>query len=133
MMETHSPEPAAACRRDDPAGESLCRHRRVAPALAVTGAKIPAMPTRRQYKPRPGSYRGERKLVGGRVWTEIVEQVDEARGDVSQTDWVAAALLVALDHPDAVEEALERVKRLDPRNRGNKQLSLAEEVLDRSA
>ncbi|RTL61749.1 MAG: hypothetical protein EKK42_34065 [Pseudonocardiaceae bacterium] len=91
------------------------------------------MPTRRQYKPRPGSYRGERKLVGGRVWTEIVEQVDEARGDVSQTDWVAAALLVALDHPDAVEEALERVKRLDPRNRGNKQLSLAEEVLDRSA
>jgi hypothetical protein len=78
------------------------------------------MPTRRPYKPRPGSYRGDRKLVGGRVWTEIVEQVDKARGGVSQTDWLAAALLVALDHPDAVEEALARVARLDPRNLGNK-------------
>jgi len=133
MMEINSPESAATCRCDRAAGESPCSDRRVATALAVTGASMPPMPTRRQYKPRPGSYRGERKLVGGRVWTEIVEQVDEARGTTSQTDWVAAALLVALEHPDAQREALKRIERLDPRTRANKQLSLAEEVLDRTA
>lgn len=133
MMEINSPTTPAACRCNTPAGESPRADRRVAPALAVTGANMPPMPTRRQYKPRPGSYRGERKLVGGRVWTEIVEQVDEARGATSQTDWVAAALLVALDHPDAQREALKRIERLDPRTRANKQLSLAEEVLDRTA
>ncbi|MFC7655154.1 hypothetical protein ACFQV8_01605 [Pseudonocardia benzenivorans] len=48
-----------------------------------------------------------------------MEQVDEARGDVSQTDWIAAALLVALDHPAAMKAALHRIARLDPRTRGN--------------
>jgi hypothetical protein len=122
----------AADSRDHPA-EMPCARRRVAEALAVTADKIPAMSARRPYKRRPGSYKGERKLVGGRVWTEIADQVDEARGNRTQNDWVAAAILVALDNPEAVKRALKRIDDLDPRPRAAKQLSLAEEVLDRSA
>ncbi|GAA4554837.1 hypothetical protein GCM10023175_53790 [Pseudonocardia xishanensis] len=125
----------AARRSDQPVEETPSRPRRVAPVVAVTGAKIPPMSARRPYKSRPGRYKGERKLVGARVWTEIVEQVDEQLGVVERTqnDWLAAAILVALDNPDEVRRALARIDERDPRPRAAKQLSLAEEVLDRTA
>ena len=124
-----------ACRCGRPSTETARPHRRVAAAVAVTGASIPAMSARRPYKSRPGRYKGERKLVGARVWTEIVEQVDEQLGVVERTqnDWLAAAILVALDNPEAVQRALRRIDERDPRPGAAKQLSLAEEVLDRTA
>jgi len=63
-------------------------------------------------------------LVGARVWTKIVKQVDEARSSLSRNDWLTAAILVALDNPDALQEAVKRIDDLDP-SRAFKKLSLA--------
>lgn len=53
-------------------------------------------------------------MVGARVWTEIVKQVDEARSSLSRNDWLTAAILVALDNPDALQGAVKRIDDLDP-------------------
>ena len=148
-MDTPNPplrQDRTVCRSDQPVAETPSPRGASQPHLAVTGASIPAMSVRRPYRSRPGRYKGERKLVGARVWTEIVEQVDDQLEEVgcTQNDWLQAAVVVALENPDSLkltlarlaEEEAERTRaRIESasRQRAAKQLSLAEEVLDRSA
>jgi len=76
-------------------------------------------------------YKGPRELVATRVHPDIVLNIDEATvaATTTRNDWLYAAVLVALDHPDEVVAALRRVAPSAP------QLAFdgTEEVLDQSA
>jgi hypothetical protein len=92
---------------------------------------------------RRAHYAGDRTLVGGRVWPEVVARMKRTVKDMrrNQNDFIAAAILMALDDPETLKEALKKVDELDPRRAaranarsGNPQLTLIEqEGLHRSA
>lgn len=112
--------------------------RRVAEAVAVTAGKILVMSERRRGKNGAAKrYKGPRDLVGARVWPEVVDRLDEARVLVERTrnDWIAAAILVALNRPVDMAKALQQIDELDPRPSHAKQLAFTDnqEDLDRSA
>lgn len=81
-------------------------------------------PRRRNGAEKRGriTYKGERELIGGRVFPHITDLVDETReklGGMSKNDFVAAAILVALDHPDEVLAADAKLQSMLPNRRTN--------------
>lgn len=52
-------------------------------------------------------YKGPRELVGARVPPQVTDRVDIARADLglSRNDYLFAALLLALEHPEMVRAA----------------------------
>lgn len=133
------PPAGSAEVHDDTASSKLVRSsRRATSPATVTAGKIPAMTTPGRRRGKNGAakrYKGIRELIAARVWPEIAERVDTARGPRTRNDWITAAILVGLDNPDAVEKALQQIDMLGPRPGAGHQLPFgdAEEALDRSA
>lgn len=59
-------------------------------------------------------YKGPREMVGTRIPPEVTEDIEEARAALGLTrnDYLFAAVLVALENPDAVRVAAETATEL---------------------
>ncbi|MEV1296154.1 hypothetical protein [Pseudonocardia sp. NPDC049635] len=75
-------------------------------------------------------YKGPRELVGTRVPPQFTDRVDEARGDLGLTrnDYLFAALVVAIENPDAIRAAAATLEDMLPQRRtspASEQLAMA--------
>lgn len=76
-------------------------------------------------------YKGPRELVGTRVPPQFTDRVDDARNELGLTrnDYLFAALIVAIENPEAVREAAATLEDMLPRRRPsplNEQLAIAD-------